>query len=347
MLEGFFKRRVVPDSSGDIVKDFVRIADQVKNRERDKSIKDAFEAGEQHILDRQYNQAVEKFGQVIAQDRKNHARALACRGSAYLGLKNYKEALKDLNQSLELGKDNLYALAHRGVTHRKMGHYKEARADFQRVLALGYSRPWIEKELKDLYKILGDECQKPKVVDKPIDDESRQKAIKIHYHSGIKYMREERYPEAVEKFKQVIAHDKKNAKAYALCGKAYRKMGQYDKARANFTRALGLGFSRLWAVEELADLHNIHRKSMKEYYDAGIKYMREGRYQKAVEEFNQIIKRDMYDARAVIYRGAAYLEWKQDKKALADFKPLLDRYLQPWIEYELKKLLHLIRSNQR
>ncbi len=215
------------------------------------------------------------------------------------------------------------------------------------MLALGCSRPWIEKELEYLHNKLGDECQKPKVADKPIDDESSQKAIKRHFGRGCEHTREGQYQKAVEEFKQVIAHDEKNAKAYALCGKAYRELEQYDEAQANFARALGLGFSRRWAVKELADLHNIHRKSMKEYYDAGIKHMREGQYQKAVEEFNQIITRDRYDARAVIYRGAAYLGWKEDKKALANFKPLLDCYLQPWIEYELKKLLQLMKGNRR
>ncbi len=85
---------------------------------------------------------------------ENNARALACRGSAYLGLKNYKEALKDLNQSLGLGKDNIYALAHRGVTHRKMGHYEEARADFTRVLTLDSSLAWIKQELEELRQLI-------------------------------------------------------------------------------------------------------------------------------------------------------------------------------------------------
>ncbi len=203
-MKQWFKRffnaqRVAPDSSGDgsshsepkIVQDFVRIAAKVKNDKRDTSIEKDYEAGEQHILDRQYDKAVECLERVIAQDRKN-TKALARLGRAYLEFEEFDKALDNLNKALELKPDNIYALGHRGIVHREMKQYDKACADFTQVLALGYSRPWIVKELKDLYK----KRQKPEVVDKPIDDESRQKAIQ----PGIEYIREGRYQEAVEEF---------------------------------------------------------------------------------------------------------------------------------------------------
>ncbi len=93
------------------------------------------------------------FDRVVNQD-KRYSGAFAYRGAARLGLKNYKEALDDFDQALEMDKKNAFALGHRGITHRKMGHYKEALADFQQVQVLGYSRPWIEDELKKLRQLI-------------------------------------------------------------------------------------------------------------------------------------------------------------------------------------------------
>ncbi len=136
----------------------------------------------------------------------------------------------------------------------------------------------------------------------------------------------------------MIDQDKNNARAYAYCGMAYRELKQYKDARTYFTRALARGYSRLWIVQEFEYLHNVHKKEIRRYYGDGMKYMRAKRYEDAVRRFSEIMAMDKNDARAVIYRGAAYLRWKKEDKAQADFMLLLTcGYSQPWIKQELKK----------
>ena len=99
-------------------------------------------------------QACDDFTQVIALDR-NHCRAYAYRGSAYLGMNRFDKALNDLNLALRLSNgSNIYALMHRGVVYRKKGRYKEAWDDFTQVCDRGYSRPWIEDELEKLRELM-------------------------------------------------------------------------------------------------------------------------------------------------------------------------------------------------
>ena len=90
---------------------------------------------------------------------KKYSGAFAYRGSAYLGLKQFNEALADLNHALEMDEKNIYAWAHRGVVHRKMGRYKEAREDFTQALALDSSQTWIEDEFNKLRQLMRDNRQ--------------------------------------------------------------------------------------------------------------------------------------------------------------------------------------------
>ena len=90
---------------------------------------------------------------MIALDEE-YSGAFAYRGAAHLGLRELNEALADLDNALKLKKDDPYALRYRGIVNYKKGRYKEALADFKQVCVLGHSRPWIEKELDKLRRLI-------------------------------------------------------------------------------------------------------------------------------------------------------------------------------------------------
>jgi tetratricopeptide (TPR) repeat protein len=309
--------------------DFGRIAAS-DNETRKKEIQRYYDSGEEHLKAGRYKEAHDDFNRVIALDG-NHARAFARRGRAYLELRQFKEALADFNQALKLEKDNIYALGHRGITYREMGQYEKALADFNQVLALGYSRPWIRDQVRDL---------------------ERKKEIQRYYDSGEEHLKARRYKEARDDFDRVIALDGNHARAFARRGRAYlelrqfkealadfnqalklekdnpytlghrgityREMGQYEKALADFKRILALGHSQPWIRDQVRDLER--QVLIEKYYDSGEKHIRARQYKKARRNFNRVIALDRKHARAFARRGRAYLELKQFKRALADFK---------------------------
>ena len=66
----------------------------------------------------------------------------ADRGSTYLWMERYQEALADFDRAIELKPDLAWAIAHRGETYRRMERYQEALADFDRAIELKPDDAW-------------------------------------------------------------------------------------------------------------------------------------------------------------------------------------------------------------
>jgi tetratricopeptide (TPR) repeat protein len=211
------------------------------NEMRQKSIQRHYDSGMRHLQTGRYEESWDYFHRVIIQDG-NHAWARARRGAAYMGMKQYDDALTDFNLALKLDGDHTaWTCAHRGIMHRKMGQYEKARDDLSQALKLDSPPAWIKEEL-----------------------EETNKRIKI-YNLGMDHLKVGRYEDARTSFTQVIDKDKDHAWARARRGAAYMGMRRFDDALADFNQALELdGDHAAWTLGHRGIMH----RKMQQYKDA-------------------------------------------------------------------------------
>ena len=85
-------------------------------------------------------EAVVDYGEALRQaDPLNHATLAEIhddRGLAQLRLQNYRGAIADFNQAIQLNPADLRAYFNRGCTHHREGHYAAALIDFDQVLQI-------------------------------------------------------------------------------------------------------------------------------------------------------------------------------------------------------------------
>jgi tetratricopeptide (TPR) repeat protein len=145
-----------------------------------------------------------------------------------------------------------------------------------------------------------------------------------YFGRGYAYSRLGQYDKAVADYSQAIALDPKYAPPWHNRGADYIRLGQYDKAVADYSQAIALepkvGFA---------------------WYNRGNAYARLGQYDKAVADYSQAIDldpkhQDIWYAWA--NRGNAYSALRQYDKAVADFSQAIE--LNPKFA-----LLWLLRGN--
>ena len=119
---------------------------------------------------------------------------------------------------------------------------------------------------------------------------------------GATYAQMGQYDKALADFDRAIDLDPQYAGAIALRGETYRLMGEYDKALADFDRAIELEPSLNWAIAL-----------------RGETYRQMGEHARALAEFDRAIELDPQDAWAIASRGQTYGQMGEHAKALADF----------------------------
>jgi tetratricopeptide (TPR) repeat protein len=131
-----------------------------------------------------------------------------------------------------------------------------------------------------------------------------------------------------------------NASAYIERGKAYRLLGQYDQANADFTWAIQLEPERDTAYYQRGILYNyfleeyeqalndfsqaiyLRPKAIHAYAERGIAYLRLQSYQRAIADFDHVIALNPPDSLAAptyVNRGVAYMHWQEYQQAIDDY----------------------------
>lgn len=117
-------------------------------------IEELFDDGRHALVSGDFGRSVEAFSQVLA-SKSDHRLALISRGSAYIRLERFSDAIKDFDRSIEL--DPSYARAYhlRGVAKEQIGEHESAIEDFSRAIGIDpeygaayYSRATLLTKLK-------------------------------------------------------------------------------------------------------------------------------------------------------------------------------------------------------
>jgi tetratricopeptide (TPR) repeat protein len=126
------------------------------------------------------------------------------RGSEYIGLANYSEAIKDFNRAIEIKPDYADAFYNRGIAYSKLGQHQRA----------------IENYIKAIHL-------------KPHDSDA-------YYNRGNSYAELGQHQRAIEDYNQAIQLKPDYADAYNTRAKIYTMLGQYQHAIEDYNKAISI-----------------------------------------------------------------------------------------------------------
>ena len=106
---------------------------------------------------------------------------------------------------------------------------------------------------------------------------------------------------------KITLKEPKDSETYINRGTAYADKGQYDKAIADYTKAI-----------------EINPKDARAYIIRGVTYYRKGQYDQAISDYTKAIEINPKDARAYIIRGGAYADKGQYDQAISDYTKAIE-----------------------
>ena len=191
-----------------------------------------------------FNEAIKILNDVIKVNQKD-AKAYTSRGNVYSALKDYKKAIEDHTKAIQLDPRLGEAYKNRAITYKSMQDNK-AIMDFSMAIILKPNDPSLFQERGEIY----------------LDRQNYEKAIQdfnsaIHVDPNISdsllftnrgqaFLERKDYAKAIEDCSKAIRLDPKNVSAYSLRCRAYREIGDSDKAAEDWNKWYELKYRRIW-----------------------------------------------------------------------------------------------------
>ena len=257
------------------------------------------------------------------------------RGTTYIHLDDYGNALVNLNNALDLDETDASAYTNLGIVYRNLGRYDDALAAYAHSIEMCQSDCYIEYNNRGVvYSSLGR-------YDDALADYNHALTLNENYaeayaNRGVLYRNMGRYDEAFADYDQALSLNE-NAINYTNRGVAYNYSGQYDEALADFERALeldenyaqaylnrGSAYHQLGlydeAIIEFTTALNLDATLSEAYYNRGLIYNELERYEEAIADFDQSIPMCSMDCHADYrQRGYAHQNLNNYKQAIADY----------------------------
>ena len=253
---------------------------------------------------------------VVPEPSQALPRAAYNRGNNHLRAGNYDGAIQAFTEALRLDPNHAAAYYERGLVYARKGEYDRARIDFNKLLELGWDVEVLPK--------LPDSPQSTATPRLDTRNHDSNDAI-TYYERGLAYARKGEYDRAIQDYDQAIRLDPNLAGVYYLRGATYRRKGEYDRARSDLYTALVLGYDRATVEGALALLPVAQSRTTNDAaaaYNRGIAHARKGEYDRAIQDYDQVLKLPPNDAlasRAYTSRGFAYVNTGLYDRAIQDF----------------------------
>jgi tetratricopeptide (TPR) repeat protein len=157
-----------------------------------------------------------------------------------------------------------------------------------------------------------------------------------YFESGLAFLNQKQYDEAIGDFTEAIRVDPTYTLAYFNRGLAYDNRGNYDKAVSDYTEAIRLdpsflpcyfnrgiayGHKRNYdkAVSDYDEAIRLDPHYAPSYLNRGLEYRNKGNWQKAISDLTEAIRLDPNLAVAYFERGKAYSDCGRIDKAISDY----------------------------
>ncbi len=227
-------------------------------------------------------------------------------GLAYTGLEKFEDAIAAYQRAIAYAPERAHSHAALGSAYANMHRYAAALDSYKVAVALDANDEMVHHQLGNVYSKRGERAAAKR---------HQQRAIAIaptfaaaHYQLGLLYAQEKRWTDAITAYRTAAAHDAtlvevryNLAQAYARAGDtaaAREQMALFEKRKATLTplHQLRGALQRTQDTDERAQiLANIGRL-----------YLKNGRYEKAVWEYQKALGMDAQLVPAYNGMGIAY-----------------------------------------
>jgi len=247
------------------------------------------ERGIVYALMRNYDAALVDFDKVI-QINPNDAAGLSTRSIVHFEKRNYDKALADCGRVIQLKSQDAIAYNRRGLVYSKIGHDELARSNIDAAVSA------FEKALADFTQALSFDPKNSKI-----------EFNKIQARTNLETTKSPKRSKLPTNFNAIMESDQ-------ICkrGQRFAYNGDYDQAILNFNHALEIAPSES-SVFFVA------------LTDRGFAYINKHNYDKAIEDFDQVIKLNPNHIKARYGQGEAYINKNELDKAIVAFDNVIKR----------------------
>lgn len=313
--------------------------------------------------DKNRNESIAQLSHILAHPHlvrdTTYARGLAARAQNYYLLKQYDEALADLNLAIALDPTYTRALTRRSTIYRLQQRNDEALIDLNSALDTDPSATHLV--------LRGDFYRLRKCYAEALIDLNHAIALDPTYTGsfavrGAVYHAQQRYEDALTDFDHVLSLDASDVWTLVQRGKLHRSQKRYDQAMADFDRAIELDPVSTWALAERGEFNRFQKRYDQALADfdraieidplyswaltqRGLLHQAEHRNDQALADFDRAIKIDPLYSWALTQRGGFHTSQKRYDQALADFDRAIE--LNPISTWALLERADLHTSQKR
>jgi tetratricopeptide (TPR) repeat protein/tRNA A-37 threonylcarbamoyl transferase component Bud32 len=228
---------------------------------------------------------------------------------------NYKAAIANFSQAIDINPDYAEAYNRRGDSYYRLGDYKNSLTDSSAAIRLNpkdansyYDRGFSLYSLNDYNGAIADYNQAIE-----LDPQNAE----YYYARGLARNKIKDGQRAFDDFSKAISLNRELAVAYIERGKIHRKLGNKLEAGKDFDQAIAL-------QPENADL----------YYERALNYNKLNQKQAAKKDLTKVIEINAKYIKAYLARGDIYNDLGDPEKAYADYNQALsinDKYPETYI----------------
>ena len=194
----------------------------------------------------------------------------------------------------------------------------------------------VDSSKSEYYLLMADICFKGLLIQKSVD--AFAKAIEIdpqnaeaHLKLAELFLYIKAYPKCITQVNEALKIDKNLAKGYFIKGFAYKENGDTSKALSSFQTSVEINADYFDAYIQLGNIEAARKhpialqyynnalrlspKSTEALYNRGLLYQNMGELDKAIEDYNSILKIDNSDASAHFNLGYIDLAFKKNSQS--------------------------------
>lgn len=226
----------INESENEFKQEIEKIMERMATTEKERKERNRMTAwdynreGERCYSLKQYKEAVENYTQAI-QLQSNTALFYNNRGYVYGGLGEYDKAISDYNKAIELDPFNSTAYHNRGYTYNNLKEYEKAISDYGKAIELSPNNATAYNNRGSIYIVLGRTDEAISDLNKAI--ELKPEVANPYKHLGDICKDQGEYTKSIQFASKAIELNSEYKDAYLLRAEVYRLLGETKKAAAD------------------------------------------------------------------------------------------------------------------
>lgn len=292
---------------------------------------------ERYSTEQNFEQAINEFQRLI-EIKPNNAAAYIGLADTYIGLEQPDKAVETLKTGLNETNDEgistklIDLLSECANKHLNGDNYEQAISAFEQIIEIDSQNTPAYMGIADSYTALKDNDSAIEILKTALeitgDDSIITELADLLLKSADKSLSEKNYEQAISDFEQTLEIDRKNVNAYVGLADSYTNLANTDKA----IETLKTGF------ENTSD-ESIKAKLVELLSECANQNLTEKNYDKAAEQFTQVIEIDDKNVGAYIRLAESYTAANNADKAIGTLENGFEKTKEDSIKNKLVGLL--------